>query len=123
MHHRSRWSRVSRAAAVCCAVALTVGCFDSGGFSGIDATGSVRAFTVTTGTNIDGDGYVVTIGDATREVAANGGTVFSEIPPGEIVVQLSEVSTNCLANSASMTRTLTVVAGETVETTFRLICI
>ena len=122
MSDGSRWGRIGRITLGAAISAAVLGCSDSTGFT-VGTTGSVRAFTVTTGTNIDGDGYVVTVGGATREVAPNGGAVFSDIPAGEVEVELSEVSVNCLSSAASMTRTVTVMVGETVETTFTLICI
>src|SRR5262249_20482226 len=88
--------------------------------------GSIRVNVATTGEHIDPNGYTVrvTVGagrTTTQNVGANGSVVFTDIAPGPQTVTLQDVAANC-AVGGSNPRTVTVIAGATVETTFNSSC-
>ncbi len=84
-------------------------------------SGSLTVTTSTTGSNLDPDGYSVTIdGTISQPVATNGRVTFTG-PAGAHPVALSGVAANC-AMSGANPRTVTVPAGGTGTTTFSVTC-
>ena len=84
-------------------------------------SGSLTVTTNTTGSNLDPDGYTVTIdGTNSQPIATNGSVTFTA-PAGANPVALSGVAANCTVNGANP-QTVTVPAGGTATTTFAMTC-
>ena len=95
---------------------FSVSCAATGG-----GTGSVTVTTSTTGSNLDPDGYTVTIdGSFSQPIATNGSVTFTG-PSGDHSLALSGVASNCTVSGANP-RTVTVPSGGTTTTTFSVSC-
>jgi len=85
-------------------------------------SGSLTVATNATGSNLDPDGYTVTIdGTISQPIAATNGTVTFTGPAGDHPVVLSGVASNCTVSGANP-RTVTVPAAGTGTTTFAVTC-
>ena len=86
-------------------------------------TGSMHVSTATSGSEMDPDGYVVTVGGVSRaEMPANGTASISDIRGGTYAVALAGLSKNCVVDGASL-RTVTITFGTTVEVAFTIRCV
>ena len=56
---------------------------------------SLRITTITSGENLDADGYLAGVNAASRPVSTNGSVVFNGLVSGVHLVGLSEVAANC----------------------------
>lgn len=84
--------------------------------------GQLTVAAVTSGWDLDPDGYTVTVDGVTSlAVPANGSVTFSELVGGDHSVTLSGVAPNCTVGGAHP-RTVTVPAGGTASTTFDVAC-
>ena len=98
-------------------VAFTINCTSTG-----PTTGNLAVSTSTTGSNIDPDGYTVTVdGGASQAIGANGSVTFSGLAAGSHSVALSGVAGNCTVSGGS-SRTVSVPAGGTATTSFAISC-
>ena len=119
--------RVSRGVPYFRSGTLTAGDIIQTGGGGDDpppppATGDLNVTTATTGSNIDPDGYTVTLDGANgRSIPANGSTTYEDLGPGSHTVTLSGVAGNCTV-AGGTSRTVTVTAGETAATAFSVTC-
>ena len=96
---------------------FTVTCAATGG-----GNGTLAVTTSTTGSDLDPDGYTVTLdGGATSQSIATNGSVSFTGPAGNHSVALSGVAANCTVSGANP-RTVTVPSGGTVSTTFTVTC-
>jgi len=87
------------------------------------ATGALALHTSTTGEGQDPDGYTAVLdGQSNGPLDANGSATMSSLAPGEHMVALAGVITNCQVKDG-LTRTVTVQAGATVELTFTVVCV
>jgi hypothetical protein len=89
------------------------------------ANGSIRVTTVTTGEDVDPDGYTVQlVGYAPYEfyVPASGFYTYPGVQPGGYSVELRGVASNCTV-SGSNPRPVTVTIGATADATFAVTCI
>src|SRR5213078_2848304 len=85
-------------------------------------TGNLTVTSTTTGSNLDPDGYTVTVdGNSSKAIGTNGSVTFSGLSAGSHSVALSGVAANCSA-SGGTSRTVTVPAGGTASTTFAVSC-
>jgi hypothetical protein len=87
-------------------------------------TGTLAVTAATTGSDLDPDGYTITVDDAqSQDLASNGSASFAGLPPGSHVVALSgtSVAPNCTVSSANP-QTVNVTAGATVTATFNVTC-
>ncbi|HET7295530.1 MAG TPA: hypothetical protein VFI66_00215, partial [Gemmatimonadales bacterium] len=85
-------------------------------------TGDLTVTTGTSGSNVDPDGYSVTVDAAqSRAIAANGSVTFSGLPAGNHSVVLSGVAGNCTV-SGGTSRTASVPAGGTVTVGYSVTC-
>src|SRR2546421_144635 len=85
-------------------------------------TGNLTVNTSTSGSNIDADGYTVTVdGNASQAIGTNGSVTFTDLSAGNHTVALSGVAANCTV-SAGTSRTVSVQAGSTVSTAFSVSC-
>ncbi len=95
---------------------FSVTCAATGG-----GTGSLTVTTSTTGSNLDPDGYTITIdGSFSQPIATNGSVTFTG-PSGDHSLALSAVASNCSVSGANP-RTVTVPSGGTTTTTFSVSC-
>lgn len=96
---------------------FSVSCAPTGG-----GNGTLTVTTSTTGSDLDPDGYTVTVdgGAASQPIATNGSVSFAG-PAGDHSVGLSGVAANCTVSGANP-RTVTVPSGGTVSTTFSVTC-
>ena len=86
------------------------------------STGDLSVTSNTTGSNLDPDGYAVTVdGGATQAIATNGTVTFTGLTAGSHSVQLSGVAGNCAVSGANP-QTVTVPSGGTASTTFTVTC-
>ena len=93
---------------------------DSNGPS--NETGSLRVFSVTTGDDLDPDGYVVTLnGSAGQPIGVNASVTVSGLAPARYAVGLENVASNCAVEGANP-RSVTVTESATVEATFQIAC-
>src|SRR5213082_358789 len=85
-------------------------------------TGNLTVSTSTSGSNVDADGYTVTVdGNASRSIGTNGSVTFTDLSAGNHTVALSGVTANCTV-SGGTSRTVSVQAGGTTSTEFWVSC-
>jgi WD40 repeat protein len=86
------------------------------------ATGSIQVTTSTTGSNLDADGYLLSLdGGASQPIGINTSLTLSGRAPGTHTLALSGVATNCRTEGENP-RTVELVAGNTVTVTFTTNC-
>jgi len=84
--------------------------------------GGVFVSTSTTGVDLDGDGYTLTLdGEVSQAIATNGSVTYTQLSAGDYSLALSGVAANCTLSAANP-RSVTVRSGATVSTTFALSC-
>ena len=85
-------------------------------------TGSIRVATITTGDNLDTDGYQFAIdGGSPQSVATNGDQTVAGVAAGSHTVVLSGFADNCnVAGSGS--KSVSVTAGGTSDVNFSITC-
>jgi Tol biopolymer transport system component len=89
-----------------------------------DRPGALRVIAVTTGPDVDPDGYSAGIATARFDTAAMllpNDTITVGVPAGDFTVVLSGVSANCEPTGTS-SRTGSVASSDTVELTFDVSC-
>jgi hypothetical protein len=85
-------------------------------------TGNLVVKTATSGASSDAGGYVVaTDGGVPRPIGANAADTFAALGAGSHMVQLSGVPQSCTL-AGDNPRTVTVLAGGSVELTFEITC-
>jgi Tol biopolymer transport system component len=86
-------------------------------------TGSVEVTTVSEGSGLDQDGYLVEVGGArSLAVGINTTATLAEVPVGEVEIRLAGVRGNCTVLGPNP-RLVHVVAGETFPTRFDVACV
>jgi Tol biopolymer transport system component len=88
-----------------------------------NGAGTIRVSVTTSGSPADPDGYVAKLdgGDPGVPIESNGNVTFTGVASGSHTVTLTEVSADC-AVTGGPTQSVTVVAGETSELGFEVIC-
>ena len=85
-------------------------------------TGAMRVTAVTSGSPVDSDGYMVTVGqEAPQALRANGALTYTDLDASGYAVKLTGVASNCLVSGANP-RTVAVVAGDTASAEFLVRC-
>jgi len=84
-------------------------------------SGNLTIETSTTGSNLDSDGYSLTVDGTTSRPIVTNGSVTVAVAAGAHPVALSGVAANCVVGGANP-RTVTVPAGGTATTTFAVTC-
>ncbi len=85
-------------------------------------TGTLDVTTTTTGSNLDPDGYTVTVdGTNSQPIAVNGSQTFSNLSSGSHTVALSGVAANCTVSGGN-SQTANVPAGGSVSVAFQVSC-
>ena len=87
-----------------------------------ETTGTAQVTTVTTGADLDPDGYtLVADGSNSTSIGINSNASFTQLPAGSHSLQLSGAAANCTVTSPNPL-TVTVAAGRTVQATFTVAC-
>lgn len=90
--------------------------------TGSTATGTLDVTTATSGSDLDPDGYTVTVDSTTIQAIGTNDTVrFGGLAEGSYTVRLSGVAINCTVGGSNP-RTVTVVAGSLTSTSFDVTC-
>jgi hypothetical protein len=85
-------------------------------------TGALQVNASTTGTELDPDGYVISLDGTSRgTLGASGGFVIQKLIPGDHVIDLGGVASNCIV-AAGNQRTVKVSAGVTSGVYFAISC-
>ena len=85
-------------------------------------TGDLAVGNTTTGSDLDPDGYTVTIdGGQSQPLALNATITYTGLPVGDHTVQVSGIASNCTVSGANP-RTVSVPAGATAQTSFSISC-
>src|SRR5205814_350114 len=85
-------------------------------------TGNLTVSTSTSGSNIDADGYTVTVdGGASQAIGTNGSVTFTGLAAGSHSVALSGVAANCSVSGANP-QTVNVPSGGTATASFTVSC-
>jgi hypothetical protein len=85
-------------------------------------TGNLTATTTTTGSDLDADGYTVTVdGTQSSAIGINGSAPFTGLAAGDHSVQLSGLAANCTVTGANP-QTVNVPAGATATAPFTVTC-
>ena len=100
---------------------LAVGCGDDDDENDVPTTGVIEVVAVTTGEDIDADGYTVTLdGVVGPSVGANSDGTLPNLSAGTYSVGLDGIADNCAA--ANNPRDVDVVAGQTATARFDVTC-
>jgi len=84
--------------------------------------GTLQISTTTTGSDIDPDGYTLTLDNRPdQDIDIRETLAISDLDPGDHTVALTGVIQNCAVGGAGR-RTVSVIAGDTVDVTFRITC-
>src|SRR2546430_8856996 len=84
-------------------------------------TGNLAVTTNTTGSNLDPDGYTLTVdGGQSQAIGINNTVTISGLSPGNHSVQLNGLAQNCTVSWNP--RTVSITAGSTTTTTFTVSC-
>jgi hypothetical protein len=84
--------------------------------------GSIQVSVSTTGSNVDPDGYQVSLDEElSQPVAVNGSATFSSLRTGTFQVILDGVAENCTVSSQNP-QGVSVSAGSTVYVAFMVVC-
>ena len=85
-------------------------------------TGTLQVVTNTTGTGLDPDGYTLTVDDVeSGAIGSAAQRTIAELEAGAHQIALSDVSANCEVQGQNP-RAVSVVAGETANETFAVVC-
>src|SRR5204862_399716 len=88
-------------------------------------TGTLTVSNLTSGSNLDPDGYTVTVsgsaGTASQTMATNGNVIFANIPSGSYQVTLSGQAANCTAPTLHDALPI-LPSGGTATTSFTVSC-
>lgn len=83
--------------------------------------GALRVITTTSGSDLDADGYTVSIGGPGNAIGVEDSLDFPGLTPGDYQVELTGVAVNCSVADDNP-RTVAVTAGATAQTTFAVTC-
>lgn len=85
--------------------------------------GTLRVVTTTGGSDVDADGYTVSVGGGSGSaIGVEDSLDFPGLTPADYQVELTDVAANCTV-AGDNPRTVAVTAGATVETTFAVTCV
>ncbi len=85
-------------------------------------SGSISVRATTTGENIDGDGYTVSVGTSSPVISVSGTVTVTNVPAGSNSVELADVALNCFVTGRNP-RVVAVTGGQTVQVEFQITCI
>jgi hypothetical protein len=102
-------------------VGLVVSSCDDSGPAGPTPAAEISITTVTSGLDIDADGYRLIVNSVDEGTIAANGTLDLTLEPGEQTIGLAALAPNCAVEDAP-TRTVTVGGGETVPLELQVVC-
>jgi len=118
-----------RLAAAAATLLVATACKDSQGpkpnalLDPLPGLATLAVSTSTTGSNLDPDGYTVTVdGSTSQSIGTNGLATFVGLAVGNHTVLLSGVAQNCTVSGANP-RTVSLLAGLVGATTFSVTCV
>src|SRR5512141_2365965 len=103
------------------ALFLLAACGGDGDTAPSTTVGAIKVTAVTTGHDIDPDGYTAQVGSAAQPLGLKPSTTFNGLETGDYTVELTGAASNC-AVAGENPRTVTVAAGATVTTSFDVAC-
>ena len=107
------------ASLIALALLATTGCDDTNQ----PDTGALRLTVVTTGGDLDLNGYIATVdGAGPLPVPANGSAVIADLPTGSHTVALADVAANCTP-SAQNPSAANVAGGDTTDLALAIACV
>lgn len=83
--------------------------------------GSVRVTAVTTGADLDPNGYGVELRGGGYYLPVNGSFTYTSVPPGDYPVELRDIASNCAVTGPNP-QTVSVVSFDTTEVGFAVTC-
>ena len=106
--------------ALCALLLVSVGCGDDDE-NDVPTTGAIGVVTVTTGADIDADGYTITVdGVDGPTIGANSTVTLPNLTAGTYSVGLDGIALNC--QTTNNPRNVNVVAGQTAPAQFDVTC-
>jgi hypothetical protein len=88
----------------------------------VGPSGDLEVTAVTTGADLDPDGYVVAVDDSqSQPIGVNATVAYSDLAAGDHTVELSGIAGNCMV-SGEKRRSVSVIADSTATTTFQVTC-
>jgi Tol biopolymer transport system component len=110
-----------RMASVFCLILAMAACGDDGPTD--VGTGAVEVTTVSTGEDMDPNGYLVHVqGAGSQAIGINATATLAEVTAGDLEVRLTGMQGNCTVQG-NHPRIIRVVAGETFRMHFDVVCI
>ena len=85
-------------------------------------TGDLIVTTTTGGSDLDPDGYTVSVAGSSKSILTNGSVTFSGLPAGTQSVALSGIASNCTVSGANP-QSANVPAGGTGHADFAITCV
>ncbi|WP_445664886.1 DPP IV N-terminal domain-containing protein [Fodinibius sp. AD559] len=106
--------------------AFTISCGGDGGPTGTEpdpepTTGAIEVITSTNGPDQDSDGYNLSTGGSSKDVAANDTLYLTDLEEDTYSVELSGMASNCDV-TGNNPRSISVSAGDTTATSFDVEC-
>ena len=102
-------------------VIVVASCGDDQGPPPTDGTILVGART--TGTDLDSDGYLISVNSSQGEPIGNLDTIYvTALEPGDYVVSLAGMAENCTVPQDTNPQDAIVIPGDTVEVLFDITC-
>jgi hypothetical protein len=102
--------------------AFLISCGDEQNF-GLQDEGTILVAALTTGDDLDPNGYTFSLDNRSPESIGLQDTVFkSALEPGTYEVRLGGIAENCAPDAGTNPQTAVVVAGDTVSTVFNIAC-
>lgn len=102
---------------------LCWGC-DSDTLVSIPPLGTLVITTVSTGSNLDADGYLLVVEgpslNVDQAIGANGSVTFSIVTSGDYTIELNDVAANCSVDSSPQVASVAVGSESTI--TFNVSC-
>jgi hypothetical protein len=89
---------------------------------GPQPAGAIEVEVVTTGVELDADGYTIVAGEGPQvAIGINGVDSIGNVPPGDVPVRLDGVAGNCVVQDEP-SRTVIVTSSEISTATFEVVC-
>lgn len=113
-----------RAALACTSLLLTLAaCGSEESIIPPGPPGTLVVSVATSGADADADGYFVIVDSGPAQtLAANGSTIFEDVPSGEHMLAVGGVSGNCSVADGA-TRTVTVMPDDSTEVVLEISCV
>ena len=115
------WNKGLQLLVIGAATLTSIACGDDQNPGPVD--GSILVGSITTGTDFDGDGYLVSVNSSQGTPIGNLDTIWvNALEPGTYQVGLAGVAPNCVVGGEDTTREAIVAAGDTAEVLFEVAC-